>query len=344
MKRRLHIWEPSCWFLYLLSRLTTRLRTQTLFWTVSRVTSACRTFRAWERGRINKYESLDVRDQSEAAVWLIALRTTSRWRHDRHELNRKFTFRSDQIKNTRRRKQTVIFSCDVTTRRDVKHMRRRRRRRRRNISDWPLLLFGDNMKLRRHTSCLRWAAAGGNTPCLQNNSQRVELTCGLMSSANIKSAVKEMPRPSASIPCDEERFVTRLRSPLDETAAESQRSDRGRQRLTTGGRASGPKPQMQSQNHSSHVQEQKLILAFLRSERWFDAADRYRWCRLNVRQSAFSDYKPDLVLSLLRRCNTWISSSLINTVLILFGSCRQLPPLPLWAVHCGTKAHTHPKK
>lgn len=49
MKRRLHIWEPPCWLSYLWSRLTTRLRTQTLFWTVSRVTSACRTFRAWER-------------------------------------------------------------------------------------------------------------------------------------------------------------------------------------------------------------------------------------------------------------------------------------------------------
>lgn len=119
MKRRLHIWEPSCWLSYLLSRLTTRLRTQTLFWTVSRVTSACRTFRAWER-------------EDELKIWKFRCEGSQRgrcmthrsaddllWRHDGHKQNRKFTFKSDQIKNTRRRKQTVIFFCVVTRRRDI---------------------------------------------------------------------------------------------------------------------------------------------------------------------------------------------------------------------------------
>lgn len=203
------------------------------------------------------------------------------------------------------------------------------------------------MKLRKHTSCLRWAAAGGNTPCLQNN-KRGELTCSLMSSTNITLAAREMPRPSASIPSDEERFVTWLRSPLDETAAESQRSDRERQRLTRadGGRASGAS-QNHSRLHGSHVQEHKLVLAFLRSETFRDDSMLLividHRC-LNVLQSAFIHYNPDLVLSLLWRCNTWISSSLINTFLILFGSCRQLPPLPLSQCIVGQK-HTHtPKK
>lgn len=205
------------------------------------------------------------------------------------------------------------------------------------------------MKLRKHTSCLRWAAAGGNTPCLQNNNKRGELTCSLMSSANITLAAREMPRPSASIPSDEERFVTWLRSPLDEAAAESQRSDRERQRLTRadGGRASGAS-QNHSRLHGSHVQEHKLVLAFLRSETFRDDSMLLividHRC-LNVLQSAFIHYNPDLVLSLLWRCNTWISSSLINTFLILFGSCRQLPPLPLSQCIVGQKhTHTHPKK
>ena len=62
-----------------------------------------------------------------------------------------------------------------------------------------------------------------------------------------------------------------------------------------------------SQNQSSHVQEQELILAFLRSEMFRDDSVLLividHRC-LNVRQSAFIHYNPDLVLSLLWRCNT----------------------------------------
>lgn len=207
------------------------------------------------------------------------------------------------------------------------------------------------MKLRKHTSCLRWAAAGGNTPCLQNN-KRGELTCSLMSSTNITLAAREMPRPSASIPSDEERFVTWLRSPLDEAAAESQRSDRGRQRLTRadGGRASGARPQLQPARSTAGCTAhmfRNTSSFLLRSETFRDDSMLLividHRC-LNVLQSAFIHYNPDLVLSLLWRCNTWISSSLINTFLILFGSCRQLPPLPLSQCIVGQK-HTHtPKK
>lgn len=39
------------------------------------------------------------------------------------------------------------------------------------IYNWPLILFGDNRKRRKHTSCLRWEEAGGNKLCLQNENK-----------------------------------------------------------------------------------------------------------------------------------------------------------------------------
>lgn len=121
-----------------------------------------------------------------------------------------------------------------------------------------------------------------------------------------------------------------------------------RRRPSIWSEATAAASQKHSRLHGSHVQEHKLVLAFLRSETFRDDSMLLividHRC-LNVLQSAFIHYNPDLVLSLLWRCNTWISSSLINTFLILFGSCRQLPPLPLSQCIVGQKhTHTHPKK